>query len=165
MNKQETKRRLNCLEADCKNLNTEIGILKAELAEAEKPKLQHGDFGTNKDGDLRLVLAKTTGTLTLAGCCKIGSCFETVEEIRKEGIIFGNIFDLMKGWGKPFERFGLKKQNDDEFYFHIESTGRKEVAFKLNNQGNWFYANEAELEEIWRELGHALMELKRKEKK
>ncbi|KKK87005.1 hypothetical protein LCGC14_2757590 [marine sediment metagenome] len=123
-------------------------------AEAEKPKLGHGDFGTNKEGDLRLVIAKTNGVLTLAGCVKLGCCVETVDEIRKEGFILGNIFDL------------LKEQSVDLTFFafdvhHCEINTVDFPHAPIHFAGNWHTLSE--IEEIHHKLGRVIATLKRKQ--
>lgn len=156
MNKQETKRRLNCLEADCKNLGTEISILKATLAEPEKLKLEHGDFGINKSDLLWLAVRTMTDEVKVEVFWYNSACPSGLDNNDFISSRLGNIFDLMKDWGEDLTHFEL-----DVHKYKIDT--RDFAHSPIHIAGNWHTL--AEAEEIWRKLGQMIMTLKRKENK
>jgi len=156
MNKIELiKHQIVCHNVAIEQSKKAIIDLEAQLAEAEKPKLKlkHGDFGLNEDGDLRLVIEKTNNVLTLAGCCSLGNCADTLEEMRKNGIILGNIFDLLKQWSEDLTYF--------EFDVHEYKIDPKQRFAPIKVAGTWHTLVEAE--EIWHKLGQLIATLKRKQ--
>lgn len=153
MTKQEMQKRICCLEGDCKNLGTEISILKAELAEAEKPKLGHGDFGIGHGAFGRLTLKRLNGKMFSAGS---GCCYDPDRGDKDHPrIIFGNIFNLMKDWGKNLTEFEL----DVHKYFIDEHAGMSHAPIHI--AGNWH--TEAEAYKFWCDFGQMLMTKKRKQ--
>lgn len=151
MNKQEIQNKIDQAKTDKQAINKNLQVLEKLLRKTEKPKLKHGDFGTNKEGDSRLVIKKTNDVLTLAGCCKLGMCVETVDEIREKGFIFGNIFDLLKEWSEDLDRTYI-----DGFALAI---GRF-CSDKIVIGGRSFLIEQAE--EIWHKLGQLIATQKRK---
>lgn len=155
MNEQETKRRLNCLEAACKNLSTEISILKATLA--EKPKLRHGDFGY-KGGCPRIYCGEGFNYIMYG---KSGDP-KSVLDRNSIDLIFGNVFDLMKGWGEKPKKSFHSKSGREGIGITID-VDNKEIWLGNTGDSDWYSYEQAY--EIWCELGKRLMTLKRKENK
>ncbi|KKL69150.1 hypothetical protein LCGC14_2117830 [marine sediment metagenome] len=74
--------------------------LEAQLTEAEKPKLRHGDYGRNRLGVSWIFLKEQIVTEITA----------YVPEAPQEEYIkdrFGNIFDGLKAWQEPLEKFRI----------------------------------------------------------
>ena len=148
MNKTKIEHQINRYETvrECaeERLN-ELNIQLRDLCEAGKPKLRHGDFGyCDEPCYPRIVL--NDGKLATV------SRIIDDDEPDRPTVIFGNIFDLMKDWGKDLGEL--------EHGYKIVP----ERSFKpIKIGGNWYETKEAY--DIWRWIGHALMELKRKENK
>lgn len=132
-----------------------IGELKAQLAEAEKPKLRHGDFGISDSGGARVILCYDFDKLITAGD---GSVYPHEYEGYNPNPVLGNIFDLMKDWGKDFKGFTVLGQCNFVGWISIKNPDR----IHLKIVGGESTYTEVELYEIWCNLGHALIELKRK---
>ena len=157
MDKKEIEHQIKRYETvrDCaeERLN-ELNLQLRDLDKAEQPKLRHGAFGMFKDCSPRLIVKeKVYDSNGLCGnACDID--FYT---------IFGNIFDLTKGWGEDFEEYdksmtatGIKIKHDQiELY---SCTG--DSCSKIDDCCH--FSIEA-AEEFWHSLGHALMTLKRKQ--
>lgn len=141
MNKQEL---IDHFQEQKEIIEKEIAFWQAQPDDVpEKPELRHGDFGVNETGSNRITFHN--GRKNRDDYCSEGIVTDS------EITVFGNIFDLMEGWGEPL--------------------GELEAGFSINLMrsfkpirvcGTLYEKNEAE--EIWRWLGHAIMELKRKEK-
>jgi hypothetical protein len=78
---------------------------KAEI-EAEKPKLRHGDFGIDKQGNLKVAMNDWSNRLSSVGSASFAIDAEYGQATLPE-VIFGNIFDLMKDWGEDLEEFNV----------------------------------------------------------
>ncbi len=138
---------------------SEIAFWQAQPDDkSEKPKLRHGDFGTNKDNSS---FVATEGYLPVK---KLEPYYENAEsdgcDYAKSNpndyTIFGNIFDLMKDWGEDLTHF--------KFDVHEYKIDTREFAHApIHIAGNWHTLVEAE--EIWRKLGQMIMTKKRKEAK
>ena len=117
MNKQELEHKLeqarNDRELATAEANKEVDRLKKLLAEAEKPKLEHGDFGfdesifpSGKPADSRVFLSGHSW-----GCVGNDHCDKTPLKF-----VFGNIFEILNGELTEFElkTIGLKVELDED---------------------------------------------------
>lgn len=152
------KRCLEEAQEERQEINDNILWLKEQLAEAEKPELGHGDFGiVPKGGWKRIRLFRNAEPdrgenrdYNPYGICNT-----------EDFISFGNIFDLIKDWGKEFDRATI------EVDYHkrkivIEKSKPTEGIFMATAGEIGVHLAISEAEEIWRKLGHAIIELKRK---
>ena len=97
MNKQEIEHKLEQAKADKFEINKQVQILEAQLREAEKPKLRHGDwwYTCGKRKEVRVYLKEYNGekrdcvALRCTLITNIGSEYEGQP-------IQGNIFDLLE---------------------------------------------------------------------
>lgn len=135
-----------------------------QLAEAEKPKLRHGDFGiVPKGGWKRIRLFKSAvpdlsdkpdsgenEDYNLYGICNT-----------EDFIKFGNIFGLMKDWSEDFKGFTVLGQYNFVGWISIKNPDR----IHLKIVGGESTYTEVELYELWCNLGHAIIELKRNKQK
>lgn len=136
-----------------------------QLAEAEKPKRRHGDFGIVPEGGWkRIRLFRSTDP-----CLPDKPDSGENEDYNPYGICntedfikFGNIFDLMEDWGKPFVRYEKKCQGGNTLVISQSFYVSDGIEFRINVGGCYATASIPEAEEIWRKLGHAIIELKRK---
>lgn len=156
MNKQEIEKEINLCKtiidfADAElmkivreSARENLVKLQAQLAEAEKPKHRHGDFGVNEDGNERIVLfqnGENGGRRDDYGQLGVHSDTDIT--------IFGNIFDLMKDWGEDLERANIDG-------FVLEICGDRIVI-----GGRRFFIDQAE--KFWHKLGQMIATLKRKQ--
>ncbi len=95
---------------------------QAKLDALDKPKLSHGWYGTNKYGDVRFIVKTESGELANGGCQRLGNCAETLEDIQKEGIEFGNFIDDLKAMAEPLEECLV-----DGFSVHISFSNNDHV--------------------------------------
>ena len=157
MTKQEIQAKLHNYEERLKDVAGEIERLREQLAEAEKPKLRHGDFGINKANNARIVLFhygdSDSGKRDDFG--PIGIHSNTAIEP------LGNIFDLLKEWREDLEEFEKKVAGNGTLKM---SLSEKRLEFSMP-QLQYATANLAEAEEIWHKLGQMIATLKRKDKK
>lgn len=161
MDKKEMQKRICCLEGDCKNLKTEIGILKAELAEAEKPKLKHGDFGISFNTFGRLTLKGLNGKMFSAG---LGCCYDPDRGDKDHPkVIFGNIFKMMDGWGKDLTEFKTGCTTDDRLEYYLKATLENNGDYRIGTQDNTIIISANQVEIYWRKLGRMIMTRKRKQ--
>ena len=133
-------------------------------AEAEKPKLRHGDFGIwngPKDDEgwntQEFIHLLSGGKLRPADNIEYYAK-QTSEE--RNYIILGNIFDLLKEWSEDFERFDIPKSTCNGGSLTINIRGGY-IEFWVADEICTTIFSEAY--EAWCKLGHALMFLKRKQ--
>jgi hypothetical protein len=145
-------------------LSTDILIsLRAELTEAEKPKLRHGDFGFCWDNTFVVVEQDTLQGTPKAFFADQSGQLEADENM-PEAVIFGNIFDLMKDWGKDLGKYEKKCRGGNTLIIsrsHIAPSAA--IEFRINKNGCYATADIPQAEEIWRKLGQMIMTLKRKQ--
>lgn len=155
MNKEEIQAKLHNYEERLNDVAGEIERLREQLAEAEKPKHRHGDFGFDDTSRPCLVIQKETGSkyeLAVASSSYTygndsGAAYVPV-------ITIGNIFDLLKKWSKDLEYFEFDVH-------HCEINTIEFPHAPIHIAGNWHTL--AEAEEIWHKLGQMIATLKRKE--
>ena len=166
MSKEEIQNKIDSISADRDALERtrnklagDIALLLRQLAEVEKPKLRHGDFGYRKDGAPRVALSNVCGGKVdrRVGC---GSIF-SISEFRGEMSVLGNIFDLLKEWSEDLIDFkAICNRHNREFYAQIEDN---EITLQTGgDKGEWCWATLAEAEEIWHKLGRVIATLKRR---
>ncbi len=143
----------DALERTRNKLTGDIALLLQQIAESEKPKSRHGDYGIETCGEdtfLRLI----TNPASVTGLT-VSNEYGEISPGNKITTVFGNIFDLLKEWSKPFENFykygvRIEKSNSDKDIY-------------LDSGGSHLALPEAE--EVWLELGKAIFDLKRKQAK
>ena len=155
MNKQEIQNKLDQANLDIYAINQNILKLKEQLAEAEKPKIRHGDFGLNKANNARIVLfqfgSSNSGEREDIGLIGIHSKTD-IEPI-------GNIFDLLKEWSEDLEKWERPTEKHNKFVFKICGCT---IDFHTNPYCSFILS---EAEEVWHKLGQMIATLKRKETK
>jgi len=149
MIKEEIEHKLEQAQKDMMGIKDNILWLKEQLAEAEKLKPRHGNFGfgTTTDKWPILTLESFDGKMFSAGrlsCEIIGG-----ETQNHPNPVFGNIFDLLKEWRENLERTSIDG-------FVLEICGDRIVI-----GGRRFLLGQAE--EFWHKLGQLIMTLKRKQ--
>ena len=165
MSKEEIQNKIDSISADRdalertrNKLSGDIALLLKQIAEAEKPKLRHGDFGlwvNEKDwfvvddsGDDRIYIH-----LLWAGKHDKRNQWRYDNKFLAKATIFGNIFDLLKEWSEDLEYF--------EFDVHHCEINTVEFPHApIHIAGNWHTL--AEAEEIWHKLGRVIATLKKK---
>ena len=153
MNREELEAKLKNYEERLKDIAKAIEELRDQVAKVEKPKLRHGDFGY--DGTGSCLVAKRNNILEWYGS-KSGAGEEATIKDFGRIAVFGNIFDLMKGWDKDFEEFTL-----DVNHYSINPSDFTHAPVHI--AGNWH--TEAEAYKFWCDFGQMLMTLKRKKNK
>lgn len=161
MNKKEIEQELVCLKGSSEyfrnTFNEEIGKLEAQLAEAEKPKLEHGDSVISKTGNC-IWLKDKKSTLrpnTRNGCCEN---LTAQHDSRSDDIFAFNIFDLMGNWDKDFEKWESSPAYKDAIQIMIEVV---EGGIFFGNSGRAATFELKDIIEIWKQLGHAIISAKR----
>jgi hypothetical protein len=164
MNKQELEAKLHNYEERLKDVAKAIEETRKQLAEAEKPKLGHGDWWLTHGGKCIRIFMKEHNH-PQRDCVVLKSTLITnIGSSHDDEPILGNIFDMMKDWGKEFEEWekdmksiGIKVDDDIiKIYACANAVCSKE------NRGWCPMDNWEEAYEFWCKLGHALMTLKRK---
>ncbi len=146
MDKKEIEHRLEQAKKDRMGINDNICWLKEQLAEAEKPKLGHGDFGISKRGNFIAIKSKSPDhhhgvEPFYEDCWSDGHLY--TERNPNDFIVFGNIFDLMKEWGEDLEEFDVGGRH-----------------FKIYPEDPDSFL---QIEEIWHKLGRMIFTRKRKQ--
>ena len=156
MNKEEIEAKLHNYEERLKDIAKAIEELRDQVAKVEKPKLRHGDFGYSDEPVYpRIVLDDN----------KLATGIHVIDdnEADRPTVIFGNIFDLMEGWGEDFEDWESEIANlGDKRSITIGTLGKDIFMGTTGDSGSHSYKVAYE---IWRKLGHALASLKRKQTK
>ena len=140
MNKEKIQAKLHNYEERLKDVVNEIERLREQLAEAEEPKIRHGDFGYFKDRTPRICIMDSIYD-------KEGRCGKSCDT--EYYSIIGNIFDLLKQWSEDLDRTDIDG-------FVLEICGDRIVI-----GGRRFFIKQAE--EFWNKLGSMIATLKRKQ--
>ena len=135
MNKQELENKIAVQKlyvADCKeDLRTyliALEMLEAELAEAEKPELRHGDYGWDR-GSRNCITLKVAGKEGLRQCIESEGLWEcAVDKCGEPTIVLGNIFDDFKAIAEDLEEFDMDLTG-------CESSSHIRVQFEERNSG------------------------------
>ncbi len=124
MNERETKlAQIEQNQADRQRLIDEGNKLNAELANLDKPKLRHGDYGYGEAKWPRLTLKADSDKMFSAGnnCCEA----EKDEYQNHPTIILGNIFDDLKRNSEDLEEFEVKsKRTSGKFRAKLQSVDK-----------------------------------------
>lgn len=167
MTKEEFEAKLHNCEERLEDVTKSIKEAGERLAKlVEKPKLRHGDFGL--DDELYVVVSQKTLLGSPKAIFASTAGLINADESMSSDTCFGNIFDLMKGWGEPFENITLKSSYEDrKFLIQTSLLTTRDIYLGVEERGKRMgvYLTKAEAYKIWCKLGHALMELKRKENK
>ncbi len=141
----------------CKGFTEEIGNLQEQLAEAEKPKLRHGDFGVEKCKECtypRLI----TNPASVTGLT-VSNEYGEIPPGNKITTVFGNIFDLLKEWSEDLEKFEVA--GDCGVLNGAITSNNKDLWLKISSGSTVFTLEQ--IEEIWHKLGREIATLKRKQ--
>ena len=172
MNKREIKAELevckridnltnsNLLKWIREDLQSRLIELETQLAEAEKPKLRHGDCITQGVVP-RIVLNRKESKGQFASFSK-AACdlngFNYAEQ--HKCIVHFNIFDLMKDWDKDFKNIVLENDYDGRVFLIQKSLlNERDIYLGTEDRGKRMgvYLTNKEAEEIWKQLGHAII--------
>ena len=82
-----------------------IQALRDELAEAEKPKLRHGDYGYGGDGPACIMIADWDNHVRVCGDVSMGHPSKAVRKVETH---LGNIFDDLAVMQKDLTEFVIK---------------------------------------------------------
>ena len=161
MDKAEIEKQIKICEL-CRDLNevrlNDLNLQLFELAEAEKPKLGHGDFGVNKDNK---------GFVATEGLLPIRQLEPYYKDGQSDGCnyaknhpcdytILGNIFDLLKQWSEPLkETWSSKLSRTSTRRIDI---GSYESGIWLGTSGEADYYSDEIAYEIWVALGRAIFQ-------
>jgi hypothetical protein len=136
---------IESLTANEKKADAEIEALKAKLAEEQKPKLRHGDYGYDKDGDPCLYLcaqSKDRGDGPMRRCSSAWLYeYEITGDNFKIVTVIGNIFDDLKALQEDVTEFkvgnGEGIGDEADGYFNARFDGRH-VWLKVDDDGLYF---------------------------
>ena len=162
MNKQEL---ITHFQEQKKVIEKEIAFWQAQSdTEAEKPKLRHGDFGYDKDGEVCLALyAQGAKVMRRASDTYLYEWEVSHPTNYKVVDILGNIFDLLKEWSEDLEEF------DNELYASGIKIDGKYIKIYACTGGNCTKKDESclwnleAIEKFWHKLGQIIATLKRKQ--
>ena len=162
MNKEEIEHELARARAAETTIKNNIIELLEQLVEAEKPKLRHGDFGiVNRKGfylnDSSRTKVKPINMPVFEYENQSYDSYHSDYDNRE--VVFGNIFDLMKDWGKDLEEWESKPAYQDAIQIIMEV---KFNGIFFGNSGNAATFDLESITEIWRKLGQEIATLKRK---
>lgn len=168
MNKQEIECKLEQAICIRDSINRQILEFESQLAEAEKSKLGHGDFGLWKfrptNDPQKAIYIDRHGTKDTIYTDKDEWCTNASDDDGSKLTKFGNIFDLMEGWDKDFKNVVMKNSyNDRVFLIQKSLLAEKDIYLGTEDLGHKMgvYLTISEAEEIWKQLGHAIISAKR----
>ncbi len=163
MDKQEIQKQIDSISADRdvlertrNKLTGDIALLLQKIA--EKPKLGHGDFGLWKfrptNDPKKAIYIDKHQTKDTIYTDKDEWCRNASDDDGRKLIKFGNIFDLMEGWDKDFETWESSPAYKDAIQIMIEVV---EGGIFFGNSGNAATFELKGIIEIWKKLGHAIV--------
>jgi hypothetical protein len=109
-----------------------IAELKAELAEAKKPKLRHGDY----DIDKRLIV-KANKDLDLYWCDEDGVCAD-----QRGNVVDGNSYDDLKSMQETVTEFiarNIDRDNDRSFEMTLTDDGHVRIHISPDGASSRFF--------------------------
>ena len=135
------QKRLDDLASTTKIVISEVVELQAQLAEAEKPGLEHGDYGLVWDTDdcpSRFIYLRTEqGKEPVMGrACAVPHIHPWYHVDDFKRLIFGNLFKELKELAKPLQHF---KADVHEYTFNVAKPD-----FPILIAGNWHTLPNAE---------------------
>lgn len=108
MDKKEKEQEIEFYQKISKLANSSIAKLQSQLAEAEKPKLRHWDYGYTDDGYARIVMEdREKDHLAQSGHLGMpeGGCYNKMSEDN----VTGNLADDLKALAEPLEDFEIEE--------------------------------------------------------
>jgi len=166
MNKQEELKYKIKVHEGAIALSTDTLVsLRAELAEAEKPKLGHGDFGvTTKErpcGGSFVAIRDSQRSRGLEPYFKDGLSDGSnyTKNNPDDYTILGNIFDLLKEWSEDLDEFEIQSKNCTKLI--IKTFGEEGIQVDISHYTATLRTL-SEAEEFWHKLGQLIATLKRK---
>lgn len=161
MNKEEIEKDLIKIQAQINacvtmkvSFENRIKELEKQLAEAEKPKLRHTDFGYSTAKIPFIMIKDKVQWLSPEHC--IVSGISPDNSTFTEGVFF-NLLDLMKDWDKDFKEFVVFGQYNFTGFIPFDEPDK----IRLKIEGGESTFTLPELKEIWLELGKGIAYLKR----
>ncbi len=159
MNKPELEAKLHNYEERLKDIAKAIKETRDQLSELEKPKLRHGDFGINEEGNPRITLFHHgSDGGKREDSCLFGMCIDS------DYPILGNIFDLLKEWSADLAEVKVGCC-DDKLEYHLKATLESNGNFRIGTQTDTIVISVKQTEKYWLYLGRMLATQKRKENK
>ena len=125
-------------------VKTEAELTQAELAEAEKPELRHGDYGMRKTGHghKRRLFSYTSGELKVTNAP--ADALPAWPGAANDYVILGNIFDNLKAVSEPLEgdQFTLQPfgaQENDGIWARITGPDFSVGIVRNGQKHSWCY--------------------------
>lgn len=116
----------------------EVIRIKAEIAEAKKPKLRHGDYGPicnsceGRDGEMGIMVEDRNRGLRLMGV----DCLSSVESRVSISEVYGNQLDDLKAMQEDVTE-------NERFEFITDTAGfRASLAIQMSNAAVWLYTTD-----------------------
>ena len=165
MNKQEIEEQIKQASAEREAITDKLIELKQQLfdillAEPEKPKLRHGDFGLEENNSPTIILRETQyGDPSDLRSIREGHSCQSSNRTKPEYchiyLILGNIFDLLKEWSEDLEEFTYAG-------VHFRMKGRV-LEISIHDEMMTITGLESQME-AWTKFGRLIATLKRKSK-
>ena len=120
MNKRVSERQI--LEQNMKSHQEAINEAKAKLAELDKPKVKHGDYGYDGSGQTICVEKEKSGSnIHIKHRNGFGCTWSGVDHLDVVGYtVMGNIFDDLKRYSEDLTEFTMEDDNGDKMAFEID---------------------------------------------
>ena len=153
---QKLRDALTASKETTQGLLTEITEAEKSLAELDKPKLEHGDFGVRESGEGRLV-CRLKGIDEKKPLSSIQDGNWSYTSFRPPESIFGNVFDLCKRYAGKFKGYKTKSAYGTPIEIAINHD------IKLRVDGNVFQLTPAIAKELGHQCIHAALDCEREE--
>lgn len=169
----EIKAEIVVLEKYAKETKDRLESLHQQLAGAEKPKLEHGDFGLvwdegESEKPSRFVVTNHKGNLHWCRHSGLPSLIPLFHLTEYKYLIFGNILKFTEEWGKDLEEFEFEDIDNKVTLVVEKSNTVKDIFIGVKDTQHFnrgVHLTIPEFYEIWLKLGTALFTLKRKQSK
>ncbi len=158
MNKDDAKRRLTVIEDEAR-------ALRKMIEEPDVVSLKHGDFGVWCNGQTKFIVDNSHNDLPhihmLWRDMNCRNSWLRNDQILNRAIVYGNIFDIMKGWDKDFTGFNkeMHASGVDAIGTHVRlyacSGGH---CTKVDSGIRW---NVTQAKQYMNAIGHAIAHIKR----
>ena len=114
-------------QANRNRLEEDIEQLKKRIADEQKPKMRHGDYGFSPSGegagDQPRITLSCNNTMVTAGNGSVNNTNRVSNEKYFPNPVLGNIFDDLKAMSKDLTEFTLYQDDDDGLEVKLNKNG------------------------------------------
>jgi len=130
-----------------------IASAEAELAEIDKPKLRHGDYGYSQKEKPCIMIADWDDDVLFCGNRSMGKKGQITSRC---SVILGNIFDDLKAMAEPLEEFDIRCTANKRDIISAHFDGEH-----IQMSNNYDYLEIGQAEEFHQKLGRLIATAKK----